>query len=209
MTSLRERQKERRSREILDAATALIGEKGYDETSVEEIAARAEVGVATVYNYFGSKNELLHALLAAYIEGELARGATVVSDPPQDMVDGMAALFGAYLDGMERTASKRLMQEFLAMAVSKQFAYGQHTYRMKMAFMEQCRQLALHYEADNQIRADVTAEDAALVCYSAVTLPYTRFLLDIEGDVRAAQLAIRRNLSLVISGLGANQEERK
>ncbi len=209
MASLRERQKERRSREILDAATALIGEKGYDETSVEEIAARAEVGVATVYNYFGSKNELLHALLAAYIEGELARGAAVVNDPPQDMVDGMAALFSTYLDGMARTANKRLMQEFLAMAVSKQFAYGQHTYRMKMAFVEQCRQLALHYEADNQIRADVTAEEAALLCYSAVTYPYTRFLLDIEGDVRTAQLAIRRNLSLVMSGLGAGQEERE
>ena len=206
MASLRERQKERRSREILDAAAALIGEKGYDETSVEEIAARAEVGVATVYNYFGSKNELLHALLAVYIEGELARGATVVSAPPQDMVDGMAALFSAYLDGMARTANKRLMQEFLALAVSKQFACGQHTYRMKMAFIEQCRQLALHYEADSQIRADVTAEEAALVCYSAVIYPYTRFLLDIEGEVRTAQLAIRRNLSLVISGLGAKQE---
>ena len=209
MASLRERQKERRSREILDAATALIGEKGYDETSVEEIAARAEVGVATVYNYFGSKSELLHALLAAYIEGELALGATVVSDPPQDMVDGMVALFGAYLDGMARTANKRLMQEFFAMAVSKQFAYGQHTYRMKMAFVEQCRQLTLHYKADNQIRADVTAEEAALVCYSAVTLPFTRFSLDLERDAETAQLAIRRNLSLVVSGLGAGQERRR
>ena len=161
MTSLRERQKERRSREILAAATSLIGEKGYDETSVEEIAARAEVGVATVYNYFGSKSELLHALLAAYIEGQLDRGATVVANPPRDMVDGMAALFGAYLDGMARTASKKLMQEFLAMAVSKQFAYGRHTYRMKMAFMEQCRKLAQHYKADNQIRADVTVDEAA------------------------------------------------
>ncbi len=209
MASLRERQKERRSREILDAAAALIGEKGYDETSVEEIAAMAEVGVATVYNYFGSKNELLHALLAAYIEEELALGATVVSDPPQDMVDGMAALFGAYLDGMARTANKRLMQEFLATTVSKQFAYGQHTYRMKMAFREQCRQLALHYDADKQIRADVTAEEAALICYSAVTFPFMLFFLDIEGDVRAAQLAIRRNLSLVVSGFGAGQEGRR
>lgn len=209
MASLRERQKERRSREILDAATALIGEKGYDETSVEEIAARAEVGVATVYNYFGSKNELLHALLAAYIEGELARGAAVVNDPPQDMVDGMAALFSTYLDGMARTANKRLMQEFLAMAVSKQFAYGQHTYRMKMAFVEQCRQLALHYEADNQIRADVTAEEAALLCYSAVTFPFTQFLLTTEGDVKVAHVAIRRNLTLVVSGLGAKQGGRR
>jgi len=125
------------------------------------------------------------------------------------MVEGMAALFGAYLDGMARTASKRLMQEFFAMAVSKQFAYGQHTYRMKMAFVEQCRQLALHYQADNQIRADVTAEEAALVCYSAVTFPFARFLFDIEGDVRVAQLAIRRSLSLVVSGIGAGQEGRR
>ena len=92
------------------------------------------------------------------------------------------------------------------MAVSRQFAYGEHTYRMKLAFLEQCRQLTLHYKADNQIRADVTAEEAALVCYSAVTFPFAWFILDIEGDVRAAQLAIRRTLSLVVSGLGAAQE---
>ena len=209
MTSLRERQKERRSREILDAAVALISENGYDETSVEEIAAKAEVGVATVYNYFGSKNELLHVLLAMYIEGELARGATVVSDPPQDMVEGMAALFGAYLDGMSQSANKRLMQEFLAMAVSKQFAYGEHTYHMKMAFMEQCRLLAQHYKTDNQIRADVSAEEAALVCYSAVTYPLAWFILDLNADVKAAKMAMQRDLSLVASGIGATQEERK
>ena len=209
MASLRERQKERRSREILGAANALIGEKGYDETSVEEIAARAEVGVATVYNYFGSKNELLHALLASYIESELARGATVLSDPPQDMVEGMASLFGAYLDGMARTVNKRLMQELLVMAVSKQFAYGEHTYHMKMAFMEQCRLLAQHYKTDNQIRADVSAEEAALVCYSAVTFPFARFAYDVEGDIRVAQMAIRRNLALIVSGLGTGQEKPK
>ena len=209
MSSLRERQKERRSHEILDAAIALISENGYDETSVEEIAARAEVGVATVYNYFGSKNELLHALLAKHIEGELARGAMVLSDPPRDMVDGMEALFGAYLDAMAQPANRRLMQEFLAMAVSKQFAYGEHTYHMKMAFMEQCRLLAQHYKSDNQIRADVTADEAALMCYSAVTFPFAWFILDVKGDVKAAQMAMRRNLSLVVSGIGARQEGRK
>jgi AcrR family transcriptional regulator len=38
---------------------ALFVEKGYSESSLQEIAERAEVTIPTIYNYFGSKGNLL------------------------------------------------------------------------------------------------------------------------------------------------------
>lgn len=58
-TGLRERQKSRRRREILNAAKDLFETDGYDATTVAKIAEKAEVSTPTVFNYFGSKDELI------------------------------------------------------------------------------------------------------------------------------------------------------
>lgn len=64
MASLREKQKAQRRELIEKAAGELFVEKGFEETAIDEIAERALVSPATVYNYYGSKGELLLALVA-------------------------------------------------------------------------------------------------------------------------------------------------
>ncbi|NOZ41836.1 MAG: TetR/AcrR family transcriptional regulator, partial [Alphaproteobacteria bacterium] len=64
MATLREKQKAQRRKLIEAAASALFVEKGFDDTIIEQIAERALVSPATVYNYYGSKGELLLALVA-------------------------------------------------------------------------------------------------------------------------------------------------
>ncbi len=48
---------------ILDAAVRLFSEKGFDATSVDEIARLAEVNKAMIYYYFSSKEELLSSII--------------------------------------------------------------------------------------------------------------------------------------------------
>ncbi len=203
MTTLREKQRERRHRDILDAARDLIGEKGLDNTSIEEVAARAEVGPATVYNYFGSKNDLLYALLVRYIEQEAEQGESSLQDPPASMADGMAALFEQYLDGLATRCSPVLIREFYVMAMSKQYDYGRHTFELKQRFLEQGLRLATYYKDHGQVRSDVTAQEAALLCYSAATLPFALFALGMGVDLEAARSQLRRFIGLVVSGIGA------
>lgn len=49
---------------IMNAAEQLFAEKGFDGTSVRDIAARAGVNLAMISYYFGSKEKLLAALIA-------------------------------------------------------------------------------------------------------------------------------------------------
>ncbi len=58
----RKRERSRREREIIDAARDLFFEKGFDSTSVDEVAARLELSKGTIYLYFGSKEELYFAV---------------------------------------------------------------------------------------------------------------------------------------------------
>jgi AcrR family transcriptional regulator len=49
---------------ILDTAQRLIGERGYSATSVRHIVTEAGVNLAAIHYHFGSKEELLDAVIA-------------------------------------------------------------------------------------------------------------------------------------------------
>lgn len=65
----RERRKEARPGELLDAALALFVEKGFAATRVEEVAARAGVSKGTLFLYFQNKEELFKAVVRQNISG--------------------------------------------------------------------------------------------------------------------------------------------
>ncbi|NPV37645.1 MAG: TetR/AcrR family transcriptional regulator [Brevinematales bacterium] len=48
---------------ILESAIKLFAEKGFDATSVDEIARNAEINKAMIYYYFSSKEELLSSII--------------------------------------------------------------------------------------------------------------------------------------------------
>lgn len=54
----REREKQKRRETIINAAKELFYEKGFQLTTMEDIAAAAELSKGTLYLYFGSKDEL-------------------------------------------------------------------------------------------------------------------------------------------------------
>ena len=58
----RQREKNARRRQIIDAARSLLFEKGLPATSINQIAKRAELGVGTIYFYYQNKEELFAAL---------------------------------------------------------------------------------------------------------------------------------------------------
>ena len=65
----RERRKEARPGELLDAALDLFVEKGFAATRVEQVAARAGVSKGTLFLYFPSKDELFKAVVRKNISG--------------------------------------------------------------------------------------------------------------------------------------------
>jgi AcrR family transcriptional regulator len=60
-----------RRSEVLDAATHVFGDKGYDETRMDDVAAAATLAKATVYAYFDSKDEIFAAVVERCLD-ELA-----------------------------------------------------------------------------------------------------------------------------------------
>lgn len=75
-----ERQREELRREIIDAAFALFGERGYYATGVADIAARVGIGHGTFYRYFENKRQILDRV----VDDLVTRIMTVLALDPSD-----------------------------------------------------------------------------------------------------------------------------
>lgn len=82
--------------EIIDIAAELFQENGYDRTSVSMISDRLGGSKATLYGYFRSKEELLHAVLD-YDVTEQADRLTQEFLGAKDLRDGLIKLGIAYM----------------------------------------------------------------------------------------------------------------
>ena len=74
----RQRRKEARPQELLDAALTLFAHKGFAATRTEEVAARAGVSKGTLYLYYPSKEELFKAVVRQNLSALIARGEELV-----------------------------------------------------------------------------------------------------------------------------------
>lgn len=70
----RQRRKETRPQELLDAALSLFVEKGFAATRAEEVARRAGVSKGTLYLYYPSKEELFKAVVRQTLSSLIAEG---------------------------------------------------------------------------------------------------------------------------------------
>jgi AcrR family transcriptional regulator len=69
---LRERKKQQTRQLIADTARRLFAERGFEGVTVAEVARRADVSEATVFNYFPTKEDLFYSRLEEFEEKLLA-----------------------------------------------------------------------------------------------------------------------------------------
>lgn len=98
---------DQKRQEIVRIAAELFEELGYERTTMSAIASRVGGSKATLYGYFGSKEELLRAVLDQDVNDEADRLlGELISE--EDLRSGLIRLGIAYLTGQpKRTAAIR------------------------------------------------------------------------------------------------------
>ncbi len=103
----RERKKRATRAKLIDTAASLVGEQGYENTTVQQIADAAAVSPRTVAHYFPSKDELLLAHVRTYVEAvgaELSRVPSALDPLPAILAANVALLDRLQPAGVERIA---------------------------------------------------------------------------------------------------------
>jgi AcrR family transcriptional regulator len=92
----REREKQQRKNDIVEAAEALFSEKGFKGTTMQEISERVELSKGTIYLYFKSKEELY---LSVCVKGVAEFGEDLVAAAGEvgGLEDTIKAVYMAYV----------------------------------------------------------------------------------------------------------------
>ncbi len=83
---------------IINTAIGLFAERGFEGTSIRDLAAKAEVNIAMVNYYFGSKDKLFEAMLvqkASYMREKLEE---IANDKSRSDIEKMDAVVEAYVN---------------------------------------------------------------------------------------------------------------
>jgi AcrR family transcriptional regulator len=115
MSSLRLRQKQARSEQILEAARTLFLERGYSKTNMEAIAEAAEVGIATIYTYFDNKEGVVAAIIRKDVLELQKEAEELLNRLPKEPVDAVIALLGIYRK-FDDYISYDMMRDFIIQA---------------------------------------------------------------------------------------------
>ena len=95
---LRERNRLRTRNDILDAAAQLLSEKGYSETTLEELSQRAGLSRGTLYAHFPQgRDEIVQDVYLRIADAVYLRGVTL-RDSAVDLVDRVTALARALVE---------------------------------------------------------------------------------------------------------------
>lgn len=134
---LTEEEQLRRRKEIFDASVHLFLEKGFNETSMHEIAKAAGVGKSTLYDYFTSKDEIL----VSYFEDEIRK----ITQPAQEIIKQKMGV---------SESLKKIMQMHLEYLVDHKNFYLQLTSEVpRLAMQSQQRVQTMRYAYQDMLKS--------------------------------------------------------
>src|SRR5882672_10000891 len=96
--------------QIMETAETLFAEKGFNGTSVRDIAEKAHVNLAMISYYFGSKDKLLEALFSYRGEYLKLKLETMLEDESVNSLEKMNTVIDHYVEKvMKQQCFSRIM----------------------------------------------------------------------------------------------------
>ena len=114
MTSPRRRDKDATQREILDAASELFADKGFADTSLTDIAKKADVTKSLIHHHFGTKEELWKTVAENLFESYRALQRRLIREGP-DSLDTYSNSIRSYFEFLRENPRVRRMQSWMTL----------------------------------------------------------------------------------------------
>jgi AcrR family transcriptional regulator len=193
---LRERKRQQTRKQLIGAAMRLFEERGYEQTTVVEIAAAAGVSTKTFFNYFASKNEVLFPHLSRRIDAAVAvierRG------PDDQMADVLVLAMQQMLaDALTEEIDGGLAAVRLPMIMSVPAVQAATLHRYFLAEIQLAR--ALHHAYRDTL--DLAAAAAVIGSVMGAAIAAALVCLQ-EGDTtEQLRAAVERAFGIAINGV--------
>ena len=204
MTGLREKQKADRDQRILEAATRLFRDDGYDRTKIETIAAEAQVSIGTVYNYYQNKGDLLVAIVSMEVNEVLRAGARLIENPPGDVARAVNDLIAIYLDHSLVYLNKEMWRHAMAISIRQPDSpFGGRYSELDDRLAAQVCELIKRLQRRRGVRDAIDATAVGETIFNNTNMMFTVFIKDEDMSLATLKSAIARQLRPLLKAIAS------
>lgn len=196
-TGLRQKRKAKQAEEILSSAAELFLEQGYEATRLEEVAMRASVAPATLYNYFSTKQNLLLQLAYRHLCQSLPERRAFIRNPPPLPMDGFLGFERLIGEQTLRILDREAWRRIYAFQFLESEASGPAGRPLTKFIRIHYRMLIRHYQATGAIDATVDSRMLADIVVTIATEEFVRALLN--PNIRDIRDSTARKIAFILS----------
>ena len=193
--SIREQKKKELQEKIQAAARELFLEKEFDQVTMSQIAKKADVGLGTAYNYYGSKEELfLIAGGTAFIFGQ-GIDVTGITNVPT-LISALASEL-TKLSQIERTVWRNSLSS-LTKAAEKKTELFLDLVAIDHKFMEQIKEVLVELQSSQELKIKAEADVLLEVLYGTMFTSFLFFIYSEEMSLEALETEVIAKLELIL-----------
>lgn len=193
----RSSQKEATRQRVIDAARELFDTRGYQGTTVREIARHAGVAVGSVFTTFASKDEILSEVMQARLVPLYAEIARVSPHIRGSTVDRLRTMFAVHFEFEVRQA--RLFLAHIAAAYDWTLTPGATPYGRNAHFMAIMRNTLARGVLEGDVRRDVDHQEVVDLLMAAYAWTWTLVITE-AADAKAMIAVMDRHIGLIAEG---------
>lgn len=192
--SRRERKKDKTRDCIFRAAVKLFRDKGFEETTVDDITEKADVAKGTFFNYFPRKEAVLGYLSEVWIAGAEEDGEAILAAKTPAREKLILLLCGI----AEQYEEDRDLSSYVVIqSLSRAFQASEDVYQR---WHDLLAKVIRRGQESREFRRSVDADRAAFVLHGVCMATLFMWLKCADGEFKL-QDELRARLALVVDGL--------
>ena len=192
--SLREQKKVRARSDILAAANTLIARKGYESTTMREIADAANLSYQTLYNYFPGKALIVQAMLTEEDKAD-TRIAAIVSSS-DELIAKLHQIIKYYFD-LVAHRERALWREIVLEVIRNAPEYAA-LHALKASSINVLRALLRDAQEAGELDPYVDADLLAHTLHAITDFAFLRFVLEPNPSKVLALKTLRNQVELLV-----------
>lgn len=197
--SLRERNKARKLQKISRAARTLFVRRGYDATTLRQIAAKADVGLGTLFSYATDKRDLLFLIINDDIE---AMNARAFAEAPREvpLLDRLTGIFRRFFEffGQQPNLSRIILKELTFYSAGPQ---AQRFQNGRTQVLARLAEIVAEAQRTGEIGSVEDPHEIADTVFSIYAAAIRHWLDAAQPDLDQGLAALRRHFRLLLAGI--------
>lgn len=207
--SLRERNKLKRRVQVIEAARVLFNSRGYSATRLEEVAESAEVGIATVHNYFGTKLGLLAAVLTEDFDRLYEQIDALLKTERVDPLGDMLQAIEIYYQLEDSWQATDVLRQVMGPGLAASPELDALAEKSERNVQDCMFTLLSEHQMLGNIRPEVDLDDATQVLFSIFNQEFMTFVSGQWGSFEAMKSNMARLIGFVITSICAQAKPRR